>query len=104
MWGPIKSQIEPVQIFIVGDVKIILLKENQRLGSFSSLKIAIAFCTVGLLYCITDYSWVQINRDYFYWKGTETQMIYIENDHKIERTEDHATRIITCTHFNISTS
>ena len=31
-------------------------------------------------------------------------MIYIENDHKIERTEDHATRIITCTHFNISTS
>ena len=46
MWGPIKSQIEPVQIFIVGDVKIILLKENQRLGSFSSLKIAIAFCTV----------------------------------------------------------
>ena len=34
MWGPIKSQIEPVQIFIEGDVKIILLKENQRLVHF----------------------------------------------------------------------
>ena len=34
MWGPIKSQIEPVQIFTVGDVKIILLKENQRLVYF----------------------------------------------------------------------
>ena len=33
MWGPIKSQIEPVQIFTVGDVNII----------FST---KIAFCTV----------------------------------------------------------
>ena len=46
MWGPIKSQIEPVQIFIVGDVKIILLKRKSKACSFSSLKIAIAFCTV----------------------------------------------------------
>ena len=43
MWGPIKSQIEPAQIFIVGDVKIILLKENQRLVNFLPLKLQLHF-------------------------------------------------------------